>query len=65
MFGVPSLEIDETGHPYWVCERLDKTIGLVGGMDFIGVVLVDDCDKNNTQYYSLEEINRNKERFYK
>lgn len=61
MFGVPSLEIDETGHPYWVCERVDKTIGLVGGMDVIGVVLVDACDKNNTQYYSLEQIKENED----
>ncbi len=56
MFGTPSLEIDESGHPYWVCERIDKTIGLVGGADVIGVVLVDACDKNNIEYYSLEEI---------
>lgn len=56
MFGTPSLEIDESGHPYWVCERIDKTIGLIGGEDVIGVVLVDACDKNNIKYYSREEI---------
>ncbi len=56
MFGTPSLEIDEKGHPYWVCERIDKTVGLVGGSDVIGVVLVDACDKNNVKYYSLEQI---------
>ena len=61
MFGTPSLEIDEAGHPYWVCERIDKTIGLVGGSDVIGVVLVDACDKNNTEYYSLEQIRANNE----
>ena len=59
MFGTPSLEINEDGHPYWVCERIDKTIGLVGGADVIGVVLVDACDKNNIDYYSLEEIKSN------
>ncbi len=59
MFGTPSLEIDEAGHPYWVCERIDKTIGLVGGADVIGVVLVDACDKNNIEYYSLEQIREN------
>ncbi len=59
MFGTPSLEINEEGHPYWVCERIDKTVGLVGGKDVIGVVLVDACDKNNITYYSLEEINNN------
>ncbi len=59
MFGTPSLEINEEGHPYWVCERIDKTIGLVGGADVIGVVLVDACDKNNIDYYSLEEIKSN------
>lgn len=57
MFGTPSLEIDESGHPYWVCERVDNTIGLLGGKDVIGVVLVDACNKNNIKYYSLEEIN--------
>lgn len=56
MFGTPSLEIDEDGHPWWVCERLDKTIGLIGGTDVIGVVLVDACDKNNIHYYDLEAI---------
>ena len=57
MFGTPSLEINEDGHPYWVCERIDNTIGLLGGKDVIGVVLVDACDKNNTEYYDLEQIN--------
>lgn len=61
MFGVPSLEIDESGHPYWVCERIDKTIGLIGGEDVIGVVLVDACDKNNVKYYDIEEIRTNPE----
>ena len=57
MFGTPSLEINEDGHPYWVCERIDNTIGLLGGKDVIGVVLVDACDKNNIEYYDLEQIN--------
>ncbi len=61
MFGTPSLEINEEGHPYWVCERIDKTIGLVGGSDVIGVVLVDACDKNNIEYYSLEQIRANED----
>ena len=41
MFGTPSLEINDEGHPFWVCERVDNTIGLLGGKDVIGVVLVD------------------------
>ncbi len=61
MFGTPSLEINEAGHPYWVCERIDMTIGLVGGADVIGVVLVDACDKNNIEYYSLEEVKTNED----
>lgn len=61
MFGTPSLEIDEDGHPWWVCERVDKTVGLIGGTDVIGVVLVDACDKNNIKYYNLDEIQNNKE----
>lgn len=59
MFGTPSLEINEDGHPYWVCERIDKTIGLVGGTDVIGVVLVDACDANNIVEYTLDEVKTN------
>ena len=61
MFGTPSLEIDENGHPWWVCERVDKTIGLIGGTDVVGVVLVDACDKNNIVYYDIDEIKGNEE----
>ncbi len=61
MFGTPSLEIDENGKPWWVCEVVDKTVGLIGGTDVIGVVLVDASDKNNIKEYSLEEIRTNKD----
>lgn len=61
MFGTPSLEIDEAGHPWWVCERVDKTVGLIGGTDVVGVVLVDACDKSNISYYNLDEIKNNEE----
>ncbi len=61
MFGTPSLEIDENGKPWWVCEVVDKTVGLIGGTDVIGVVLVDAADKNNIKEYSLEEIRTNKD----
>ncbi len=61
MFGTPSLEIDENGKPWWVCERVDKTVGLIGGTDVIGVVLVDASNKNNTSYYSIDEIKESKE----
>ncbi|MBR2876690.1 MAG: CvpA family protein [Clostridia bacterium] len=59
MFGTPSLEIDENGKPWWVCERVDKTVGLIGGTDVIGVVLVDAADKNNVIYYDIEEVRTN------
>ena len=61
MFGTPSLEIDESGKPWWVCEVVDKTVGLIGGTDVIGVVLVDAADKNNIKEFSLEEIRTNKD----
>ena len=61
MFGTPSLEIDENGKPWWVCEVVDKTVGLIGGTDVIGVVLVDAADKNNIKEFSLEEIRKNKD----
>ena len=43
MFGEPTFEIDEQGKPYWVCPRLVKRVGLFGGDDIHGAVLVDAC----------------------
>ncbi|MDR2752753.1 MAG: CvpA family protein [Oscillospiraceae bacterium] len=40
MFGTPNFEIDDKGVPYWVAPRMNKTIGLLGGEDVVGVVLV-------------------------
>ncbi|MGI6745627.1 MAG: hypothetical protein BWY46_00858 [Firmicutes bacterium ADurb.Bin300] len=55
MFGVPSLEINEDGDPWWVCERIDKTIGLVGGEDVTGLVLVN-ARTGETKEYSIDKV---------
>ena len=44
----PSFEIDETGRPYWIVPVLDKTIGLFGGTDVIGAVIVDSINGDTT-----------------
>ena len=43
MFSTPEFEVDEDGHPWWIAPRLVKTIGLFGGVDIRGAVLVDAC----------------------
>ncbi len=40
MFDEPVFEINEEGTPYWVCSRIVRTIGLFGGIDVKGAVLV-------------------------
>lgn len=40
MFETPTFEIDEEGNPWWVCPRVVMTIGLFGGKDIRGAVLV-------------------------
>ena len=40
MFDEPVFENDEAGTPYWGCSRMVKTIGLFGGTDIQGAVLV-------------------------
>lgn len=41
MFDTPRFEVDDTGRPYWVVPVVDKTIGLFGGRDITGAILVD------------------------
>lgn len=41
MFDTPRFEVDDAGRPYWVVPVIDKTIGLFGGTDITGAILVD------------------------
>lgn len=57
MFSEATFEIDDNGNPYWICARLDKTIGLFGGTDVIGAVVVKaDSDEGESAYYTIEDI---------
>lgn len=50
IFDTPHFEIDEAGNPYWLCPVLDRTIGLFGGTDVKGVVLVNAVTGEMTEY---------------
>jgi len=59
MFDEPSFEIDENGHPYWICARIDKTIGFMGGDDVIGAVVCD-AVTGECNYYAIDQIRTDK-----
>ena len=55
MFDEPAFEIDETGDPWWVCPRVSHTIGLFGGRDIIGAVLVN-AVTGESAYYKTGDV---------
>ncbi|NLU24276.1 MAG: CvpA family protein [Clostridiales bacterium] len=55
LFEAPAFEIDEEGNPYWVCARYSKTIGLFGGKDITGAVLVNAVTGEST-YYDVANV---------
>ena len=55
MFDEPVFEIDEEGTPYWVCSRIVKRIGLFGGTDVKGAVLVNAVTGEH-QYYDAKDV---------
>ena len=55
LFDTPHLEIDETGDAWWVCPRETRTIGLYGGRDVIGIVLLN-ASSGESSYYPVEEV---------
>ena len=55
IFDKPAFEIDEEGNPYWVCPRIRKTIGLFGGTDIDGAVLVNAVTGEH-QYYDAKDV---------
>ena len=50
-----NFEIDDNGAPYWVCAVETKTIGLFGGTDIQGVILVD-AVSGDMQYYDVADV---------
>ena len=60
IFDTPRFEIDESGRPFWLCTVLDKTIGLFGGTDVKGVVIVD-AISGEMKEYSVDEVRTSKE----
>ena len=50
-----SFEIDDEGHPYWICPVIEYTIGLFGGRDVSGVVIVDACNGDSV-YYDIKDV---------
>lgn len=55
IFWEPTLELDEEEHPYWLAATLDKTIGLFGGQEVTGAVLIDAVTGEH-KLYKLDEI---------
>lgn len=55
MFDEPAFEIDENGDPWWVCPRVSHTIGLFGGRDIIGAVLVN-AVTGESAYYQTGDV---------
>ena len=53
MFDDPVFEIDEDGIPYWVCPRIVRTIGLFGGADVKGAVLVNAITGESAYYQEV------------
>lgn len=57
IFGEMSFEIDETGKPFWVVEHIKKTVGLLGGDDVEGIIIVD-AVTGDAQYHAAEEMKK-------
>ena len=55
IIGTASFEIDDNGVPYWIVEILEKKVGLIGGDDVKGAVLVN-ASTGECKYYSIEEV---------
>ena len=55
MFDQKSFEIDDDGHPWWICPVQSRTIGLFGGTTIQRVVMVD-ATTGETQDLAIEDV---------
>lgn len=55
IFDDPSFEIDDAKKPYWIVPHIEKTIGLLGGRDVVGIVLVD-ATTGESSYHTMDDV---------
>ena len=55
MFGDAAFEIDDDGAPYWIVPTVQMRIGLFGGKDYSGAILVNACT-GEMQRYTIDEV---------
>ena len=55
MFSTPVFELNDEGDPYWICPRETRTIGLFGGTDIKGAVLMNALNGEST-YYDVADV---------
>ncbi len=60
IFDTPRFEIDDSGKPFWIVPVLDRTIGLFGGTDVKGIVMVDAITGDMVEY-TAKEVAESKE----
>lgn len=60
LFDSPSFEIDENGVPFWICPRVDNTIGLFGGTDVVGIVIVN-AVTGESSYHDIDAVRNDKD----
>ncbi|WP_235069265.1 hypothetical protein [Turicibacter sp. TJ11] len=58
-----SFELDDSGRPYWVVTTYTKKVGIHGGADATGVVVVD-AQTGETNKYSVEDAPKWIDRIY-
>lgn len=55
MFRSKNFEVDDNGTPYWICPIATKKIGLFGGTDIKGAVLLNAITGEH-KYYDVSEV---------
>lgn len=55
LFGNISFEVDDNGTPFWICQVIEKKVGLIGGDDVKGIVIVD-AVTGESKYYDVDNV---------
>lgn len=55
ILGNISFEADDNGTPYWICEVIEKKIGLIGGDDVKAIIMID-AVTGEDYYYDIAEV---------